>query len=52
LFFVPSVIVPIANVPDRNVLINHRVAQAASIKIAEIIPTALEINRCPGASSD
>ncbi len=42
LFFVPSVIVPIANVPDRNVLINHRVAQAASIKIAEITPFTLD----------
>ena len=37
LLFVPSVILPIANVPDRNVLINHRAADAAAIQIAEII---------------
>jgi len=35
LLFVPSVIVPITSAPDRNVLINHRVAEAASIRIAE-----------------
>ena len=33
LLFVPSVIVPIANVPDLNVLINHRVAETASCGI-------------------
>jgi RES domain-containing protein len=38
LLFVPSVILPMANVPDRNVLINHRVADAALVKIAEITP--------------
>jgi hypothetical protein len=42
LLFVPSVIVPIANVPDRNVLINHRVANAASIEVAEITPFTLD----------
>ena len=42
LLFVPSVIVPIAKAADRNVLINHRVASAASIKIADIIPFALD----------
>jgi RES domain-containing protein len=42
LLFVPSVIVPIANVPDRNVLINHRAANVASIKIAEIAPFTLD----------
>jgi RES domain-containing protein len=36
--FVPSVIVPIANVPDRNVLINHHLADAASINIVHVIP--------------
>ena len=36
--FVPSVIVPIANVPDRNVLINHHLADAASINIVRVIP--------------
>jgi len=35
LLFVPSVIVPIANVPDLNVLINHRAAEAASIRIGD-----------------
>ena len=38
LLFVPSVILPIANVPDRNVLINHRAAAAAVIHIAGVIP--------------
>jgi RES domain-containing protein len=42
LLFVPSVIVPIANIPDRNVLINHRVANSASIRIAEITPFTLD----------
>jgi hypothetical protein len=42
LLFVPSVIVPIAKVPDRNVLINHRVYDAASIKIVEIAPFTLD----------
>ena len=42
LLLVPSVVVPIANVPDRNVLINHRVADAASIKIAHISPFTLD----------
>ncbi len=42
LLFVPSVIVPIANVPDLNVLINHRVADAASIRIADITSFTLD----------
>jgi RES domain-containing protein len=42
LLFVPSVIVPIANVPDRNVLINHRAAKVASIKIVDIVPSTLD----------
>ncbi|HVI63247.1 MAG TPA: RES family NAD+ phosphorylase [Bradyrhizobium sp.] len=42
LLFVPSVIVPIANVPDRNVLINHRAAEAAAIHIAQVIPFAFD----------
>jgi RES domain-containing protein len=42
LLFVPSVIVPIADVPDRNVLINHRVADAALIKIADVAPFSLD----------
>lgn len=42
LLFVPSVIVPIANVPDQNVLINHRVGDAASIKIVDITPFTLD----------
>ena len=42
LLFVPSAILPTANVPDRNVLINHRVANAASIRIAKIIPFNLD----------
>ena len=43
LLFVPSVVIPIANVFDRNVLINHRIATVASIKIAEITPFTLDL---------
>jgi RES domain-containing protein len=42
LLFVPSVIVPIANVPDRNVLINHRTANAAWINIVQLTPFTLD----------
>jgi RES domain-containing protein len=42
LLFVPSVIGPIANVPDLNVLINHRVADAASIRIADVTSFTLD----------
>jgi RES domain-containing protein len=42
LLVVPSVIVPIANVPDRNVLINHRAASSASIKIVDVMPFTLD----------
>ena len=38
LLFVPSVILTVASAPDRNVLINHRVAGAASINIVELAP--------------
>jgi RES domain-containing protein len=39
---VPSVVMPIASAPDRNVLINHRHAAAARITIAAAIPFALD----------
>ena len=42
LLYVPSVVVPVANVPDLNVLINHRVAEAISIWIAEITSFTLD----------
>jgi RES domain-containing protein len=42
LLFVPSVIVPIANVPDLNVLIDHRVAEAVSIRIADVTSFTLD----------
>jgi len=42
LLFVPSVIMPITNIPARNVLINHRVAAAASIDIVHVIPLTLD----------
>jgi RES domain-containing protein len=42
LLFVPSVIMPIADVPDRNVLINHRATDAGAIEIAAIRPFALD----------
>jgi RES domain-containing protein len=39
---VPSVIMPIASAPDRNVLINHRHAAAARIAIVAATPFALD----------
>ncbi len=42
LLFVPSVIVPLADAPDRNVLINHRVSNTVSIKIVEVTPFTLD----------
>jgi hypothetical protein len=42
LLLVPSVIMPIANVPDRNVLINHRLAEVAAINIARVVPFTLD----------
>jgi RES domain-containing protein len=42
LLFVPSVIVPIADVPDRNVLINHRIAEIAAINMANAMPFTLD----------
>jgi RES domain-containing protein len=39
---VPSVIMPIAEAPDRNVLINHRRADAARIRIAAVVPFTLD----------
>ena len=42
LLFIPSVIVPIAKAPDRNVLINHRAPDAASITVESKIPFTLD----------
>jgi len=42
LLIVPSVIMPLSNVPDRNVLINHRYADAARIKIVGIVSFDLD----------
>jgi RES domain-containing protein len=42
LLFVPSVILPVTNIPDRNVLINHRVADAGLISIVHITPLTLD----------
>jgi len=42
LLFVPSVILPVTNIPDRNVLINHRVADAGFINI--VLITALTLD--------
>jgi RES domain-containing protein len=39
---VPSVVVPIPNAPDRNVLINHRHAAAARIVITAATPFTLD----------
>ena len=43
LLVVPSVIVPIAKAPDRNVLINHRPADAARIRILDVRPFTLDL---------
>jgi len=43
LLFVPSVIVPIADGPDWNVLINHRHPEAKNIDIARIEPFELDV---------
>jgi RES domain-containing protein len=42
LLVVPSVVVPLVNANDRNVIINHRVAAAAGIKIEDIVPFTLD----------
>ncbi len=42
LLFVPSVIVPFAGIPDRNVMINHRSRSVASIRIVDIVPFILD----------
>jgi len=42
LLIVPSVIVPIASAPDRNVLINHRRPTVAHITIIAVTPFALD----------
>lgn len=42
LLVVPSVILPIASAPDRNLLINHRHPAAAQIRIAEVLPFTLD----------
>jgi len=42
LLFVPSVVVPIADAPDRNVLINHRASDVNLIQIAATIPFTLD----------
>jgi RES domain-containing protein len=42
LLFVPSAIVPIANVPDHNVLINHRLAEVAAINIVQVVLFTLD----------
>jgi RES domain-containing protein len=42
LLVVPSVIVPIAAAPDRNVLINHRHADAELIRIVKAISFTLD----------
>ncbi|MBI2716102.1 MAG: RES family NAD+ phosphorylase [Rhizobiales bacterium] len=42
LLLVPSVIVPLANAPERNVLINHRHAARSRIKIVAATPFTLE----------
>jgi RES domain-containing protein len=42
LLIVPSVIMPVANAIDRNVLINHRHADVARISIAAVTSFTLD----------
>jgi RES domain-containing protein len=42
LLSVPSVIVPLANAPDRNILINHRVADVSVVRIEATISFTLD----------
>src|SRR5258708_35178333 len=42
LLIAPSLIVPIASAPHRNVLINHRHADAARIRIVDVVPFTLD----------
>ena len=42
LLFVPSVVMPLARAPERNVLINHQSAGAASIDLEEVTPFTLD----------
>jgi RES domain-containing protein len=42
LLVVPSVIMPIVGAPDRNLLINHRKADAARIAIADVVAFTLD----------
>ena len=42
LLVVPSVIIPIASASDRNILINHRRADAARIRIVNAMPFTLD----------
>jgi RES domain-containing protein len=42
LLIVPSVIIPLPNTPDHNVLINHRHPDAPRIKIVRVLPFELD----------
>ena len=42
LLIVPSVIMPLPNVPDRNVIINHRHPDAPSIRIFRVVSFELD----------
>lgn len=42
LLIVPSVIVPIAAAPDRNVLLNHRADGVDAIRIVDVVPFTLD----------
>ena len=42
LLIVPSVIMPLPNVPDRNVIINHRHPDAPSIRVVRVVSFELD----------
>lgn len=43
LLFVPSVVMPIAAAPERNVVVNHRHPAAARIAIASVTPFSFDV---------
>jgi len=42
LLSVPSVVVPLTNAPDRNILINHRAADVSAVRIEATTPLTLD----------
>lgn len=47
LLLVPSVILPLAEIADRNVVVNHEHAAAASVRIVRSLPFRLDVRLGP-----